>query len=151
MTITWVLIANSGYAKLLYAHNDAREIRLIKEFLHPEMEKKRFDDSVDVIEEFHRTAPVKPAMDYAPKVHDYHRLVFAKELEAFLEKAHDLGDFNRLIIVAPKEMIGDLRKAMVKSLKNVVEYELGKDLLSMNLSNTELLAKIQNDLGLERF
>jgi protein required for attachment to host cells len=148
MTVTWILITNGTYAKLLFAHNDAQEIRLIREFLHPRTAKKDFDTMVDQVGEFHKDTPLKPAIDYSPNMEAYERLVFAKEQASFLEKAHDLNEFDKLIVVASREMLGELRKAFAKPLKNVVEHELAKDLLSMNYSNIELLEKIRNDLGL---
>jgi len=151
MTVTWVLITNGSYAKLLNAHNDAHEIRQVREFLHPEIAKKEFDVSADLVGEFNRATPLKPATLYSHKIKAYQRLVFAKELADYLEKAHGLNEFDTLIVVAPEDMLGALRKAMVKSLKDVVEYELGKDLLSMNLSNIELLERVREDLGLVRF
>lgn len=148
MTITWVLITNGSSAKLLLASNNANEVRLLKEFIHPRTAKKAFDASVNLVDTFKRAKPVHPAIDYSDGVEAHERYVFAKELAAYLEKAHDLNEYEKLIVVASREMLGELRKAFEKSVKKVIEHELGKDLLSMKLSNIDLLEKIREDLDI---
>jgi len=69
-------------------------------------------------------------------------------MAAYLEKALDLHEFNSLILVASREMLGELRKALDKTVTKVVSHELDKDLLSLGLPNIELLKKIRDDLDL---
>lgn len=148
MTITWVLITNGSQAKILHASIDPEEARLIREFIHPRTAKKDFDTSVDLEHSFEKKKPLKPAIDYSPGVEAYERLVFAKEMAAYLEKALDLHEFDSLILVASREMLGELRKALDKTVTKAVSHELDKDLLTLGLSNIELLKKIRDDLDL---
>ena len=60
--------------------------------------------------------------------HRYEKRRFAHELAGFLEdgRKHDL--IGQLFIVAPPQMLGDLREEFSDELKKLVKTELAKDL-----------------------
>lgn len=66
--------------------------------------------------------------------HDPHRsakTAFAKEATDVLQKAYDAGDFDALAIVAPPQMLGDVRKALPDALLKILVAELDKDYLKL--------------------
>lgn len=61
-----------------------------------------------------------------PKRHE--KAEIAKDLIDMLSDAHKRRAFDRLILIAPPTMLGDLRGAMPKELGGAVHGELPKDL-----------------------
>ena len=59
---------------------------------------------------------------------------FADDIVAYLSAAHAKGDFARLILIAPPQMMGHLRKAMTPDLRAVLHAEIAKDLIPVTLA-----------------
>jgi protein required for attachment to host cells len=133
MATTWVLITNGTSGKILGIENQKFN-REEKSFFHPQTAKKDGDEG--------------PSLDYSGEIEDYERHVFAKEISDHINKALVLNQFDKLIIVASRNMLGELRKAFSATVKKHIEYELDKDIISQRLSNEELLDEIRHDLGL---
>ncbi|NJO67722.1 MAG: host attachment protein [Rhodospirillales bacterium] len=58
----------------------------------------------------------------------YEKRLFAHEMADRLEDARKKGAFDRLVVVAPPEALGDLRAEFGKSLASLVSAEMPKDL-----------------------
>lgn len=68
---------------------------------------------------------------YAIEPVDYHRLEkaqFARELARQLDAAVEGGTCQRLVLVAPPRVLGDLRQALSAKSRSAVAGELDKDL-----------------------
>lgn len=77
---------------------------------------------------------------------DAHRLAkqaFAKEVAGFLERQAQKKKFDRLIILAPPQALGDLRVALSDPVRALVTAELAKDLTPLP---NEDLAKHLSDV-----
>ena len=59
-------------------------------------------------------------------------LTFAREISDFLEQVETADVFDRLIIIAPPKMLGDLRSNFSKLVKNRIVAEVDKDLTKLN-------------------
>jgi protein required for attachment to host cells len=57
---------------------------------------------------------------------------FARELTAFLEHGYKQNRFDRLILVAPPAMLGDLRTIISGPVRQLLIGELAKDLVHLN-------------------
>ncbi|MCK5444442.1 MAG: host attachment protein [Rhodospirillaceae bacterium] len=70
-----------------------------------------------------------------PKVdwHTFEKHLFAGAMADFLEKADNSRDFDALVLVAPPETLGQLRKRLNPNVKGKVTAELGKDFTHLNL------------------
>lgn len=152
MTVTWLLIAHGSAGKILAVRPNGEIIATIREFLHPRTAKKELDNdfdakshSLDIDEAVHH------AIDYDGEIEDYERRIFAKEITSFLMKPLGHQEFDKLIVVASRELLGDLRKEFPTTLKNKVTHELNKDLISNPMSDDQLINKIRNDLDLVSF
>ena len=66
-----------------------------------------------------------------PKRHEKRR--FAHELAGFLDAAAKRGDFDRLILVAPPQALGDLRGELPKAVTELLAGELAKDLTNVSI------------------
>lgn len=53
---------------------------------------------------------------------------FAQEIAEKLEECWEQQSFDRLILIAPSKMIGDLRKGLANGVKHVIVAEIHKDL-----------------------
>lgn len=144
MAITWILVAQGSAGKILEV-KDEQKILVHKEFFHPKTAKK---EALPGNKNPHDQRILPHAIDYDRQVGNHERQVFAKEIVVFLTKALDQNQFNNLIIVASRDLLGDLRSCMHHPLAVTITHELNKDLLSQHLSNDDLVKKIRDDLGL---
>jgi protein required for attachment to host cells len=78
--------------------------------------------------------------------HSQAKVNFARQLATFLDTGHADGRFDRLILVAPPEMLGDLRAAISEPVRQLVYGQLAKDLVHLN--EQELSAHLTDLLAL---
>ena len=81
-----------------------------------------------------------------PKVnwHNFEKHLFAGAMAEVLEKADNNHVFDALVIVAPPEIMGELRKKLNPNVKSKITAELGKDLTHLSLHD---LGEHLTDLG----
>lgn len=60
--------------------------------------------------------------------HQHEKHVFAREIAHQLDDARKKNAFDRLIIVAPPKVLGDLRQSMDNATAKLVDVEIDKDL-----------------------
>ena len=63
--------------------------------------------------------------------HDFHKVEkhnFAARLAEHLERLREDGKFDRLVLVAPRRSLGELRKLLTPQVKKAVVHEVAKDL-----------------------
>lgn len=68
------------------------------------------------------------AMEPPTDPHRYEKRRFAHDLAEVLEDERKKGNFGRLYLVAPPQMLGDLREALSDGLRRLVGCETAKDL-----------------------
>lgn len=79
--------------------------------------------------------------------HDYHKLQkhdFAREIVASLEKAFDAHQFERLVLVAPDRMLGELRNLLPHKMQKCVWHSFPHEYSKM--SADEIWARISPEL-----
>ena len=77
-----------------------------------------------------RGAPAGARHGVAPKV-DWHRVAkqgFARQMAEMLNEAAGRKAFDRLVVVAPPESLGEIRRALTKTTRERVIAEIDKDL-----------------------
>lgn len=150
MQNTWVLLAHGTAGKILEIGND-KEILEEKNFSHPRTAKKDVKlalENPDTLVEGIKNMPVTPAVDYSGNMEHHEREVFAKEIADYVIKARGLGRFDKLIVVATRQMLGALRKEWPNTVKKLLAHELDKDILGQNLTNPQIVAEIIKSLDL---
>jgi protein required for attachment to host cells len=135
MKTTWILVAHGTSAKILAVEKNVPKI--IKQFSHPRTGKKEAGNA----EQSH-------AIDYGTGAEDHERQVFAREIIVFLNHALTQREYTDLILVASRDLMGELRQSCPETIKRVISHELSKDLIPQHLSDKELIEKIKNDLDL---
>lgn len=68
------------------------------------------------------------AMDWPTDPHRHEKREFARWLAEEMEEYRKKGKFERLIVVAPPQTLGDLRAEMSDALKETLRGEMNKDL-----------------------
>jgi protein required for attachment to host cells len=140
-TITWILVADGARARVLKNEGPGKGLQpaLNQDFIGENLSSaelvsdrpgRTFDGSGDG-----RHAKV-PHSD----PHRNAKRVFAREMARFLERESAKHSFDRLVLVAPPQALGDLRAALSGSAKAKVSGEMNKDLTT--LSVTEIAAHL---------
>ena len=151
MQHTWILLAHGTAGKILEVGKNKDECIEEKNFTHPRTGKKDIKlalENPDTLVQGIDKMPLTPAVDYSGDMESHERQVFAKEIADYVIKARALDRFDKLIVVASRQMLGALRKEWPNTVKKLLEYELDKDLLGQKLTNKELIAEIIINLGL---
>jgi protein required for attachment to host cells len=75
-------------------------------------------------------APGKGSHAYEPSMEESRQvpLAFAREIDAWLDKAAGQKAFDNLILIAAPRTLGDLRESLSKTVKSKVVNEFDKDL-----------------------
>jgi protein required for attachment to host cells len=135
---TWILVADSAKARLFAMEKD-RSLTELKDFLNPDGRGRepiqdrpprthdRFGDARHAIEP-HTSAEEKSDQ------------VFARELEAALERGRVDHRYHDLVLIAPPHFLGALKAALGEHVRTSVVAELSKDLT--NADTTEILGHL---------
>jgi len=126
--LTWVLVADGGRARIFECLGIGKGLRQLPQF-----------DEALTLPANHELQDDRPGRSFesaGPMRHSYevgdpHRALktkFACHLVHELSTLHDAGAFNHLVLVAPPEMLGNLRSALGSGLSTVVVGELERDL-----------------------
>ena len=144
---TWILIADGARARILEQLGPGREIRAV--------EGERFETASKPSRELGADRPGRVMESVGhhrhaiePR-HDPHRgleTLFAHQLIDILSQRLHEGRFEKLVIVAPPVMLGDLRSALPKPLQRAVVAEVAKDLTKV--PNNEILSHIEGAMPL---
>jgi len=133
---TWVVVANSSYAKIYKVENNHSLIE-IEEFEHPE---SRLDDRDLVSSKPGRTNESvgfrRSSMEYqtTPKHHEFQ--LFAKQISDHLDLAIENGKIGRLYITASPIFLGILRQTLSHMANEITAGQVDRDMT--HLKPTEI-------------
>lgn len=128
-TITWILIADGARARIFANNGPGKGVEAVEGGAfdadhrpdHEIMSDKLGRTYESVGETRHAIAPH----------HDPHRELkraFSEELAVMLDKELAKKSYDRVVLVAPPAMLGDLRTALSEHVKAKIYAELDKDL-----------------------
>lgn len=140
---TWILIADGGRARVLEATGIGHGLHEVEasEAANPtppahllgRAPPGRVYESVG-----HQRHGIEPRQD----PHQALETSFACQLAATLDSALKRDAYDRLVVVAPARMLGDLRKALTPEVRNAVLAEVSKDLTKT--PNDEIARHLEN-------
>jgi protein required for attachment to host cells len=138
---TWVLVADSEKALFLENTTDAQ---------NPNLKVRRKDEQENPSDR-EQSATRPGRFNDGPSVHrsavddtDWHQLAkerFASDLADRLYKMAHKGKFDRLVLVAAPEVLGELRKNLHKEVADCVVGEVAKNLTNHETSKIEEMVK----------
>lgn len=126
---TWVLVADAGRARIFAV--DPATAALDRTPLHDlttETAPSRDIASDRPGRTFQSAGVGRSAKEPPTDPHRYRKQRFASDLAELLASERGRGAFDRLVVVAPPQLLGDLRADYTPELRAVVISEVAKDL-----------------------
>lgn len=144
MQNTWILVADGAKAKAYHYHGPNTPLEKIESFSH--INKL----SQDLVSTKRGRMPdpgkgQRSAMERPTDPHEHEKYVFAKELCDWLEEK--VLDFDRLILAASPNVLGDMRQILSGNVKAKISDELNKDLT--NVPEPDLPKHLQDVLNIK--
>ncbi len=123
----WILVGNASRARLFSADAKGEDWTLLQEFRHDEsrarnmeLQEQRDNPNAGTLH--------KPAPENEPDGRrELEHARFARSLSAYLDRGVDGHAFERLILAAPPEFLGRLRKSLSKRVLQRLVLDLDAD------------------------
>src|SRR5262245_63474211 len=112
-TRTWIVVADSARARIFSSDRPDRDWELVEALEHPEGRAH----TPELVTEM-------PALERGELPKDRETKVFARQLARRLEAALHGRQYQRLVLVAPPELMGALRRALSAGVRAVVAEEI---------------------------
>lgn len=142
----WVLVADSGQARILELRRKPYAFRQVAELISETQHQASRDLVSDTSgRSFHVQGPASHSKKPRSDPHDRAEHQFTRTLVHKLEKAATLAAFDHLAVIADPRTLGRLRRLMGKSLANRVTDEFKLDLAGLPLN--ELESRVRAALG----
>lgn len=132
--ITWVLIADGSRARLFVNEGVGKGLKPVlgQQFIGTKLPSR--DIATDRPgRAFDSAGEGRHAMEPPTDPHRHEKQAFAHELADVLEDRRKRNAFDRLVVVAPPEALGDLRSEFSDQLRRLVTAELNKDLTKISI------------------
>ena len=123
---TWIVVADSARARIFFSERRNQDWQLMESLEHPES-RARTPELVTAM----------PAMERGELPKEHEGEVFARQLGRRLGRAFHAHEFRRLVLVAPPEMMGYLRRALPPGVAGAVTHEITKDLSQLKQDELE--------------
>jgi protein required for attachment to host cells len=135
--ITWIVVADGSRAHIIRQNGVGKPLEAVpgQEFLNPEPGKTREIGTDKPGRTFDST---RVGHRHGMEEVDWHRFEkkkFAKSIAERLDHAAEAKAFDKLVLVAPPDTLGDLRAELGKHGTAKITAEVGKDLTSVPVSN----------------
>ncbi len=146
-TRTWILVADGGRARILETIGEGQGVHVVsgseEGIDNPPSHLQGRDRPGRVHESVGATRhAVEPRQD----PHRALETLFANQLATMLSDHVASQSFDRLVLVAPPKMLGDLRKLVVPSVREKIVAEIDKDLTKIPYG--EILSHLDNVIAL---
>jgi len=129
---TWIVIADAGRATIFLNEGPSTGMHAVEgaTFENPNVHLHARDFSSDRPgRSVESVGGARHAEEPRTDPHRQDKLHFAKSVAIYLEQAAQDGRFDRLVLVAPSTMLGDLRGTLGRHAASRVTAELHKDLM----------------------
>jgi protein required for attachment to host cells len=142
-TRTWILVADGGRARILETTGKRQDLHLVTGsqscLSNPPSHELGRDAPGRVYESVgHARHAVEPRSD----PHTALEALFASQLATMLADHLAKDDFDRLVVVAPPVMLGNLRKMIKAEVRDKIIAEIDKDLT--HVPNNEIASLIED-------
>ncbi len=132
MTITWVVTADSAKADFFEVDRIGGEFKPVASLTHLEAKKKGQELISDRPgRSFDSAGLGRHAMSSQVDPREHEAEVFAREIGETLEVGRTRGSFARLVVVAPPDFLGKLRKTNTPAANKLVVESVAKSVVGM--------------------
>lgn len=129
---TWILIANGARARVMQAEGVGKGVTALPSMVYGQEPKKTSDIMADRPgRTFDSAGAGRHSMAYHSEPERGRERTFAATLIETLQRAYEEGKFERLVLVAPPQALGDLREALTLDLARTLRSTLAKDLTQL--------------------
>jgi len=131
MSRTWVVVANSGAARVFVVPGPGEPMRELEAFAHPEARLAERALTSDLPGSVSGGRGEHHALQsrVGPKEHE--AISFAKFVADRIERARTGHEFDRLVLVAAPSFLGRLRAALGDDARRLVDGELDLDVVKL--------------------
>lgn len=129
-TVTWVLIADGAQARVLENTGPGKGLQQVDGLdwaIEPLQARDIMADRPGRAHSSVGRSGMQPKTDPV----EHREAEFLKTVAAELERRHQSGAYDRLVIAAAPIALGDIRKAISPNVKKTVVAELNKDLTNL--------------------
>ena len=130
MTMQWVVIADKSRARIFQTDDQLDELVEIDDLLNPEGRQSDADLRHDAKGRFYGKGERDQAHTAEPKLtreaHSADR--FSREIMAYIDNADREQRFASLVMIAPPEFLGLLRKQLGKGVQHKLRRQLATDI-----------------------
>ncbi len=130
--IYYILVADSGAAKLFRAQDGLKEMEIVHEQSNPAGRKRRAELETDRPGQQRNDSGGMHGLGGDSDAHRHESEQFARELCHLLRREHELRKFTDLLIAAPPHFLGDLRQYLSHDCLKVMRKSVNKDLLHVD-------------------
>lgn len=135
MATTWIVSANAGRARFFSQTQPGSPLEEINDMVNTAAHLTTAETESDRIGQrsasnsIHSVgAPTTPSGYQPNQTPSQHQAeLFARSIADFLQKNHQNGRFQQLILTASPEFLGELRKLLDPTLHKLVSLEINKD------------------------
>jgi protein required for attachment to host cells len=153
MTVSWIVAANAGLARVFSQTGVAGELEEIQDIANKDVHLLTAETESDQIGQRAASkskhsvgAPTQPSGYQPHQSPDEHRTeLFGREIANFLLRGFHDNKFKHLILISSPEFLGILRKLLDSQLTTLVKLEINKDYthLSTNEIRNHIRTKAQ--------
>jgi protein required for attachment to host cells len=134
MDIVWVLVADSGRARLFQASGPNASLEEQTDLVMPSARLRNQDIRGDRPgRSFDSFGEGRHAMEPSTPAKEIESDRFAARIAVLLEVERLAGAYTRLVLVAPPRFLGQLRDALSDPVRALVSNELNKDLVRFDV------------------
>ncbi|HAM47777.1 MAG TPA: hypothetical protein DCO73_08575 [Alphaproteobacteria bacterium] len=127
--ITWIVVADGAHASIFQNDGPGKGITPTRYTQLTGDTRRSSEIASDGPGKTHsRGGHVQSAMEPSSDPHEQAAQDFIAHIADLLSNAHKAQEFERLILVAPPQALGDLRAALPADVSDLVSGELHKDL-----------------------
>lgn len=131
MKLTWIVVANNSQARFFTTENESAPLTELEALTHQEGRLHDREMTADLPGRHKgEVGAGGHAFDQATDPKQHEADLFARHVCGYLEKAHNEGQFDQLLLVAEPHFLGLLRGHLPEQLKKLVIYELDKNIAS---------------------
>ena len=126
---TWIIVADSSRARIFSMADVRSPLSEITDMLHPASRVREHNIGSDRQgRTFDSKGSGRHAKEGDVSIKKQEAINFSKEIAAYLDIERNKNRFEKLVLIAPPEFLGLLRKELSNSTKQRISREIGKDL-----------------------